>query len=79
MNQNKSAGFDKVQEMVRNHLRDAAKGFTGRAGDNPGPTPDQSYSVAYATASGAYAGRGINVDEWVSLQGEIRSHQAEGI
>lgn len=71
-----SANFTTVRKMVHDHLRDADKAFTGPSGDNPGPTPDQSYSCAFSTATGAYAGGGVTVDEWASMHGEIREHQA---
>lgn len=61
--------------MVRDHLKDAAKHFTGATGDNPGPTPSQCYSTAYSTATGAYAGGGVDVKQWAGLHAEIREHQ----
>jgi hypothetical protein len=74
MTQKQIAGFSLVQKMVRDHLLDAAKHFTGPTGDNPGPAPAQCYATAYSTATGAYAGGGINVSEWAGLHAEIREH-----
>lgn len=74
MTQKQVAGFQLVQKMVRDHLKDAAKHFTGAAGENPGPTPERCYATAYSTATGAYAGGGIKVAEWAELHAEIREH-----
>lgn len=71
-----STNFNTVQKMVRDHLRDADKAFTGAAGENPGPTPEAAYACAFSTATGAYAGQGITVGEWSELHGEIREHLA---
>lgn len=75
MSQKHSVGFATIQKMVRDHLRDAEKKHT-TSGDNVGPTPDQCYTAAFSTATGAYAGRGISVKEWQELHDEVREHQA---
>lgn len=80
MSNKPSKNFTTIQTMVRAHLRDAEKNYTGPARkdnplDNPGPTPSQAYSSAFATATGAYGAGGINVVEWQGLQEEIRDHQ----
>lgn len=69
------ASFDIVKRMVRDHLADAEKRTAGTAEDT-GPTPAQSYTAAFSTATGAYAGRGITAQEWADLHSEIREHQA---
>lgn len=65
--------FEKIRSMVRGHLKDADKQM-GDAG-NPGPTPGECYAAAHSTVTGAYAGRGITVDQWVELGNEIRTHR----
>lgn len=72
---NNSQNFTTIRKMVRDHLLDADKGHTGTSGDNVGPTPDQCYTAAFSTATGAYAGGGISVKEWSSLHAEIREHR----
>lgn len=74
MTHKRSEGFEIVQRMVRSHLADAEK-HTGFRADNPGPKPEQCYAAGFATASGAYAGRGITVNEWSELHQEVRDHQ----
>lgn len=71
----KSERFDTIQKMVRDHLADAEK-FLGTSAENPGPKPHQCYTAAFGTATGAYAGRGIDHNEWAALHKEIRDHQA---
>lgn len=71
-----STNFNTVRKMVHDHLLDAEKSFTGSAGDNPGPTPDAAYACAFSTATGAFAGGGVTVEEWAQLHGEAREHQA---
>lgn len=80
MSSKPSKNFNTIQKMVRDHLKDAEKNYTGPARkdnplDNPGPTPVQAYASAFSTATGAYGGGGITVTEWQGLQEEIREHQ----
>ena len=74
MSQSQQSVFPKIQEMVRNHLYDAERKHTGTHGENPGPTPEQSYAHAFSTATGAYGARGITRQEWANLHSEVRSH-----
>lgn len=67
--------FDLIKKMVRDHLADAEKRHAGN-GEDPGPTPAASYTAAFSTATGAYAGRGITAAQWAELHSEIREHQA---
>lgn len=73
MTQNNSQGFAKVQAMVRGHLADAEK--YAKPTEGHAPTPAQCYTAAFHTATGAYGGGAINVNEWSDLHGEIREHQ----
>lgn len=65
--------FETVKRMVRDHLKDADK-QTGVPG-NPGPTPGECYAAAFATATGAYTGRGITMEQWQDLHNDIRGHR----
>lgn len=67
--------FPNIKQLVRNHLKDAESKHTGTTGANPGPTPEQSYSAAFGTATGAYGTRGITVKQWADLHTEIRDHR----
>lgn len=69
------SSFDIVKRMVRDHLKDA-EGARERACNEVGPTVDQSYTAAYSTATGAYAGRGITASQWAELHQEVRDHKA---
>lgn len=75
MSQKQDSVFEKIKGMVRNHLADAEKRHTGHSGENPGPTPDQCYTAALSTATGAYGARGITVAQWSNLHAEVRSHK----
>lgn len=66
--------FDKIREMVRMHLKDADRNM-GIDATNPGPTTGECYAAAQATVVGAYAGKGITIDQWVELGNEIRTHR----
>lgn len=74
MTQKDKSSFELIKSMVRDHLSDAEKRHTN-SGAEPGPTPAQSYTAAFSTATGAYAGRGITAKEWAELHTEIREHQ----
>lgn len=67
--------FETIKRMVRGHLKDAEMRYSNN-GENIGPTPSTSYAAAFSTATGAYGGRGITVQEWAALHEEIREHQA---
>ena len=75
MTQKTENSFDLIKQMIRAHLADAEMKNAGNA-DSPGPTPSQSYTAAFSTATGAYAGRGISATQWAELHAEIREHQA---
>lgn len=75
MSQKSQTVFSTIKGMVRNHLSDAEQKHTGPSGDNPGPTPDQSYTAALSTATGAYGARGITCAQWAELHAEVRSHK----
>ena len=69
----KSNSFETVQRMVRDHLKDADKSLGGTG--NPGPTPGECYAAAFATATGAYTGKGITLVQWQALHNDIRGHR----
>lgn len=69
------SSFDIVKRMVRDHLKDA-ESARDRDPKEAGPTVDQSYTAAYSTATGAYAGRGITASQWSGLHQEVRDHVA---
>lgn len=75
MTQKTEGSFALVKRMVRDHLADAEKRHTP-TGEDRGPVPQQCYTAAYSTATGAYAGRGITAAQWADLHTEIREHQA---
>lgn len=68
-----NSSFETVQRMVRDHLKDADRNLGGPG--NPGPTPSECYASAFATATGAYAGKGINIVQWSALHNDIRGHR----
>lgn len=76
MSQTNKSVFPHIKKLVRNHLADAENKHTGPSGENPGPTPEQSYSQAFGTATGAYGARGITAAEWANLHTEIRDHRS---
>lgn len=69
----KSNSFETVQRMVRDHLKDADKALGGPG--NPGPTQGECYAAAFATATGAYTGKGITLNQWQELHSDIRGHR----
>lgn len=75
MSQKDQSVFQRIKTMVRNHLSDAEQRHTGVKGHNPGPTPEQCYTAALSTATGAYGARGITCQEWAELHAEVRSHK----
>lgn len=62
--------------MVRDHLKDAESSRDRQLTGAVGPTAEQSYTAAYSTATGAYAGRGITASQWAELHQEVRDHKA---